>query len=249
MQNHTHDQVELFYLPIDRFGFDEDLASALTLLDDKEHDRYVRYKNKHAQDCYLQARRIAKTELAKKISCQPCEIQFAYNEKEKPWLTNSSAWHFNITHCKSTIAVAIAKKPVGLDAEDVTRTLNLWKKSGDFFNAAVTQQIEACDSEHDCATLFTEHWCCTESYVKQKGSAIYQELKRVSAVLEGRFNKGKFYRFENMRFTVFDFEADSRISVAYENTWPTIKVINWRTGEVEFTSPAKPSPLAEQLLS
>lgn len=229
-------KIDLVYLSLPQSGFDEDLEQALNLLDAQEYERYQRYKNRHAQQCYLQARRIVKTELAKRLNCQPREIRFSYNEKEKPGLINSSDWHFNITHCQSTLAIALAKNPVGIDAEDISRTQNLWQKSSDFLHPDISRKIEACVSAREAATLFTEHWCCTESYVKQKGRGIYQELKRVCALPRGDFAKGKYYRFEEVCFTVFDFLPDTRVSVACEGVWPEIRVLNWRNGLEEFTA-------------
>lgn len=223
--------VELHYLSIANHGFDIDLTAALPILDATERTRYHRFKNDHAQKCFLQARRIVKRELAKKLQCTAQDVLFSYGETEKPHLKNTSDWHFNISHSHTSIVVAISRTPVGVDVEDVARCEKIWQKAEDFLNEYVKQRVNEQKSNHGAAACFAEHWSCTEAYIKLRGSAIYREKDRVKSELTGGFDGGKYYGFENTCFTVFDFSQAARMSVAVEDELPTIELNYWRSGK------------------
>jgi len=229
--------VEIFYLPLEEHGFDIDLDQALEYLDEAELGRYQRFKNEHSQSCFLQARRIVKKELAKKLNCQPKDIVFSYTDTEKPFLKNHPQWHFNISHSHSTIVVVLSEQCVGVDVEDVDRCMRIFSKADDFLNGFVKLAVDACDTERESAAVFAEHWTCTESYIKLKGSAIYRDKDKVKAQYLRDFSQGKLRVFENIHFTTFTFSEYARISVATEDFFPEIKMTHWRTGNCVFFTP------------
>ncbi len=232
--------VELFYLPLKvsdaeptsrtkntTTGFDQDLTLALSWLDSHETARYQRFKHLPSQQCYLQARRIAKEVLAEKLACQPQEISFTYNDTEKPFLANSDAWHFNISHCHSAVVVAIAPFEVGVDVENVSRCKQVISHAEDFLNPVSASHVVNAETEEDAANIFATHWCCTESYVKWLGSAIYREKDRVQARYEEDFSHGKRYGFDDCAFTVFEHLTDLRLAVAIAKPYRDIQLIEW----------------------
>ncbi len=226
--------VELHYLPLDQHGFDIDLEKALDFLDETEKSRYHRFKNESAKSCFLQARRIAKTQLAEKLQCAPAEIVFDYSDNEKPFLSAekySQTCHFNISHSKTAIVVAISEAPVGVDVEDIARCLKIWPRAESFLNGYVKTCVEKGKSDQERAAIFAEHWACTESFIKLKGSAIYLEVKRVQAQAHSNFENGRRKTFEDSCFTVLNLSTSACISVAAEKEFPNIEVLHWRTGE------------------
>lgn len=233
--------VELHFLPIDSQGFDIDLEKSLEYLDDQETARYKRFKNEHAQKCFLQARRIVKTQLAIKLGCQPQDVLFSYTDTEKPYLLDNDDWHFNISHSHSSIIVAISSDPVGVDVEDIDRCKSIWRNAESFLNSYVKQCVEKSDSDLESAALFAEHWSCTESYIKLKGSAIYREKDRVKSQLLSTFDGGKRYMFESVQFLVLDFHLSVRMSIALHDKAPDVEVIHWRTrSKTRFISETLP---------
>ncbi len=226
--------VELHYLPLDQHGFDIDLEKALDFLDETEKSRYQRFKNEHAQSCFLQARRIAKTQLAEKLRCSPAEVMFDYSDNDKPFLSAekySQTCHFNISHSKTAIVVAISEAPVGVDVEDIARCLKIWPRAESFLNSYVKTCVEKGKNDRERAAIFAEHWACTESYIKLKGSAIYLEIKRVHAQAHSNFANGRRKTFEDSYFTVLNLMSSASISVAVEKEFPKIEAVHWRTDE------------------
>lgn len=229
--------VELHFLPLDVHGFDIDLEQAVKYLDDQELARYRRFKSDHAKKCFLQARRIVKTQLAKKLDCLPEDVKFAYSDTEKPFLIENKDWHFNISHSHSCVMVAICSSPVGVDVEDIDRCKSIWKNAESFLNSYVKACVDKANTDEEAAALFAEHWSCTESYIKLKGSAIYREKDRVKATPGSVFDGGKRYSFDGVQLTVFDFHESIRMTVAVEENIPHIDVVFWRTAEKKSFSP------------
>ncbi len=235
-------RVELHYLPITEHGFDINLEQAVACLDEFETERYHRYKSEHAQKCFLQARRIAKVELAKKLGCTPADVVFDYTETEKPFLkpflcAQSGQWHFNISHSQTAIVVGISQSPVGVDVEDISRCEKVWRNAENFLNAYVKSCVDRGRSDSESAAIFAEHWTCTESYIKLKGSAIYREKDRVVARPHSNFMAGSYKTFEDSCFTIFNFSDEVRIAIAVEHNFPEITLLHWRTGENRCYSP------------
>ncbi len=230
-------RVELHYLPIDQHGYDIDLEAALTYLDDAEKQRYHRFKVEHARQCFLQARRIVKTQLAKRLDCKPHEITFAYSDTEKPYLVAPESdvnVEFNISHSQTTIIVAISEVLVGVDVEDIERCAKVWTKADTFLNPYVKSCVDKGRNEKESTSIFAEHWCCTEAYIKLKGSAIYREKDRVQALAHSNFSRGRRKTFEDSCFTVLNITNDASIAVATENVFPDVELVYWRTGEREL---------------
>lgn len=221
--------VELYYLSLKQHGFDEDLEAAIEILDAHEISRYRRYKNDHAKNCFLQARRICKSALSQQLGCEAAEVKFSYSETEKPFLKKHSACHFNISHSHSYVVVAISAHPVGVDVEDVDRCQAMVAQAGEFLNDLVAEEIIKAPSTSKQAAIFAEHWVCMESYTKLKGSAIYREKGKVIAEQCGKFSSGSLKRFENCLFVLFSSDPAVRISIATECDVPAIKTIDWRT--------------------
>lgn len=229
-------RIELHYLSIDQHGFDIDLESAIEYLDDTEKKRYYRFKVDHAQRCFLQARRIVKTQLANKLGCEPQAIRFEYSQTEKPYLISPQgvAAEFNISHSQSTIAVAISDSLVGVDVEDYERCAKVWTKADTFLNPYVKSCVDKGKNEQECTAIFAEHWCCTESYIKLKGSAIYREKDRVQAESHSNFAYGRRKVFEDSCFALLNISSEACIAVATEKVFPDIELISWRTGTREL---------------
>lgn len=230
--------VELHYLSIEKDGFDIDLEQAIEYLDPGELNRYQSFRVEHAKQCFLQARCIAKTQLAEKLNCAPKDIRFDYSETEKPYLVDANGeaitdWHFNISHSQSVIVVGVSKANVGVDVEDIDRCLKVWMKADAFLNPFAKTQVDKGRTDRECAAIFAEQWSCTESYIKLKGSAIYRDKDRVQAKAHSNFVCGSLKTFEDVFFTNFNFDENSRISVAVENQFPVIELVHWRSGKRE----------------
>lgn len=227
------DLVELYYLDLQEQGFDCDLEMALPFLDKDEQDRYRGFKHEPSRNCFLQARRIAKTVLAQKLACSPVEISFDYSETGKPSVVvpkgteTGTPIHFSISHSKSAVAVAVSIQPIGVDTEEVGRFSKNWHHAADYLNEHVKTQVDACASDRDAAATFALHWSCMESYVKLLGSAIFKEKDHVKVETLDRIGQAAYHSYLDAYFVTLELFGHSRLAVASYAQPATIKVITW----------------------
>lgn len=94
-------------------------------------------------------------------------FELAFGEYGKPYLPQYPHVHFNISHCDTGCAVAVADCPVGVDIQDIRP-----------FSWAVAQKV-CCPKElaelEKCADrnkLFALIWAIKESYGKLTGEGI-----------------------------------------------------------------------------
>ena len=99
------------------------------------------------------------------------------NENGKPYLENGKSLFFSITHTAERLFIAVSDENVGIDAENLSRSVDflpIVKK----FSSAEREEIH---SESD----FLYHWTAKECAVKWLGGSIARDLLKL------RFIKGK----------------------------------------------------------
>lgn len=111
-------------------------------------------------------------------NCGILSIALSYGRNKKPYLSNYSDIHFNISHCDSGCICAIADNPIGIDIQNI-RPFS-WSVANHCCSAAEKQLIK--DSE-DPAAAFTKIWTIKESYLKMKGTGIINDLCTVDTTI------------------------------------------------------------------
>ncbi len=77
-------------------------------------------------------------------------------------------WHFSISHTPSWVFVALAKRPVGLDAEELTRQVNP-KLAKKILSAGEYAQYEAAEDKNKALLTF---WVLKEAQGKLTGEGL-----------------------------------------------------------------------------
>ena len=105
----------------------------------------------------------------------------AYAKDGKHYLENYLNLHFNLSHCRRYVAVAIYGKPVGVDIECHRKvTQSLVKR---VCSEAELQQIAQAD---DPDLEFLRIWTRKEAYLKYTGTGIVEPLCNVPPVVSGQ---------------------------------------------------------------
>ncbi len=95
---------------------------------------------------------------------------FAHNEYGKPYWQDGP--HFNFSHCKTGVLVAVSDTPIGVDIE-----------SYHAFDEALLRRVM---NEEECADIladkepvkrFIYYWTRKEAYLKYKGVGITEDLR------------------------------------------------------------------------
>ena len=128
------------------------------------------------------------------------DLEMCHNEHGKPFLVHHPDVHFNISHCKKGITVAVDNAPVGIDIESfrkvdealVRKTMN-------------DSEIEAINTSDNPLATFIAFWTKKEAVLKLRGTGISTDLHQVL--------DGMGYRLE----TLICWEKSYAWSVAYSD--------------------------------
>ena len=91
----------------------------------------------------------------------------AIGEKGKPYFPDSH-WHFSISHTKHHAFCALSRKNVGIDAEELDRTVHL-KLADKIFSPGERAQYDAAP---DKARAFLTFWVLKEAEAKLTGEGL-----------------------------------------------------------------------------
>ena len=88
-------------------------------------------------------------------------------ERGKPCFANSS-WHFSISHSKAHVFCALSEKRIGVDAEELDRSVNL-RLAEKILSAPERQQFEGAE---DPRLALLKFWVLKEAQAKMTGEGI-----------------------------------------------------------------------------
>lgn len=159
------------------------------LVDEQRRSEAFRYKHLFGQFACLKSWLMLQ-DLLKPLSINNLEMVF--NEHGKPFLKHHPDIHFNLSHCKCGIAVAVDFSPVGIDIECFRKSnLALIRRT---MNPTEAEWIR---SSPDPVETFTQYWTKKEAVVKLRGTGIIDDLHKVldgeGYLLETHVNHEKRY--------------------------------------------------------
>lgn len=183
--------IDLYYYSTSTHGYPETKRSEwLNIMDEGERTRFHRFKVEHARNEFGFSRWLLKT-LLSRYTQQPAEAHtFSVNENGKPSLNHTpnstfdSELAFNVSHCKSGIAIAIANHPVGVDLEKIQQRSPLWREAEDFLNPHLAPKVLNHPHNEESEHAFMRYWTALEAFVKLKGTTLYS--------LKANFGEGNF---------------------------------------------------------
>ena len=91
----------------------------------------------------------------------------AVTERGKPYFVDSP-WHFSISHSKGHVFCALSKRPVGIDAEEIDRNINL-KLAEKILSPMEWLQF---DSAADQRLALLTFWVLKEAQAKMTGEGL-----------------------------------------------------------------------------
>ncbi len=163
----------------------------LPLVNGQRRDEALRYKHLFGQFACLKSWMMLEG-LLRPLGVNDLEI--GKNEHGKPYLIRCPEVHFNLSHCKNGIAVAVDFSPVGIDIESFrSGSLALVHKTMSPAEAAWIQ------ASSEPVETFTQFWTKKEAVVKLRGTGITDDLHHVldgkGYRLESHINREKRYAF------------------------------------------------------
>ena len=101
-------------------------------------------------------------------------IEIKRGKNNKPFIKNDKGLHFNLSHTKNLIAIAVNSEPVGIDCEQID-DINT-KHSNKIFTPKENEYIFS--SKRDINVRFLECWTKKEAAVKLNGDKIITAVKK-----------------------------------------------------------------------
>ena len=120
------------------------------------------------------------TYIAKKLGVDLSLIKFG--SRGKPYFENAK--QFSLSHSGNMLAVAISKKPIGVDVQTILPfSVDLAK------TICNEKEFETVSKSRNPARVLTKLWAKKESLIKCKGEGFNQDLKTI-------FNRNQNFRYK-----------------------------------------------------
>ena len=148
---------------------EEEILRLLPLVSDERREEALKYKHLFGQFACLKSYVMLREMLESLGLIHP--FRFGYNEHGKPFLMDHPDVHFNLSHCKNGIAVAVSDQPVGIDIES-------YRQVSDSLLRYTMNEQERDIIQHsdDPIRTFTEYWTKKEAVFKLRGTGITKGL-------------------------------------------------------------------------
>lgn len=148
---------------------EETIAELLPLASDQRREQALSYKHLFGQFACLKSYVMLRELLEQQGLSHP--FIFAQNEHGKPYLKDHPDVHFNLSHCKNGIMVAVSDQPIGVDIESYRNVSDSLIRYT--MNEAEQHIIQTSD---DPIRTFTEYWTKKEAVFKLRGTGITKDL-------------------------------------------------------------------------
>ena len=170
---------------------EEEIQRLLPLVSDERRAEALRYKHLFGQYACLKSYVMLRNLLEQRGLSHP--FLFDHNEHGKPSLKDHPEVHFNLSHCKNGIAVAVSNQPVGIDIES-------YHLAGDGLLRYTMNEEEQriINESDDPVRTFTEYWTKKEAVFKLRGTGITRDLHGLlqgDEVVETHVNPEKQYAY------------------------------------------------------
>lgn len=176
------DEVEIWRIPLE--AGQQISRECEALLSPDELARAQRFVTADLRRRFVTCRGSLRKILSRAIGVEPERVRFEYERWGKPRLAAGRRHagdhiHFNVSHSEDVAFIAVARSPVGIDAEIPTRKLNYRAILPQVLSPKERLSLEKLPArEHEKAVL--QLWVCKESILKAMGLGIAEGLHQIS---------------------------------------------------------------------
>lgn len=146
-------------------------AKMLDFVSEEKMEKIANIKNSENQLQTLLAEVLLRVILCTRFGFENTNITFERDSNGKPYLTNKEV-HFNISHSKDLVAVAVSRQNIGVDLEKI-RDVNV-KLIERYFTEKEKQYISI--NKINWQTRFFEVWTKKEALLKMSGLGLRVKL-------------------------------------------------------------------------
>lgn len=174
---------KLYFIEISEMICSNIFMKLLSFVSMEKQEQISRFHYDVDKKLSLYAEILVRTVICESLSIQNNEIVFEKNEYGKPYLTAYPNFHFNLSHTRNAIAIAISNKPIGVDIERIkTADLRVAKR---FFTEQEVDYITKLGINVD--KHFCEVWTRKEAYIKYIGKGLSVPLNSFDVFIGNTF--------------------------------------------------------------
>lgn len=114
------------------------------------------------------------------LGCAPLRLRFAVASDGKPFLDSDGldpAIQFTISHARGCLAIAVARRRVGVDVEQRRKLPSLMAVARTAFAPEACQRLAEFSEPADQNALFYRYWTLGEAFTKATGKGFGQDFK------------------------------------------------------------------------
>ena len=160
------------------------VTRALSWMTDAERDRYLRFRHDRDRAMFGLGREMARTLVADALGVEPDAWTWREGPHGRPEIASPATdLHFNLSHSAGMVICALARRPVGVDIEDLSR-----RAPDPAIVDRYCSPLEAGDVRGrgaDWASRFLTYWTLKEAYLKARGLGIAVHLSDISFSVNG----------------------------------------------------------------
>ena len=209
---------KLYYLPINTLINKLTFNKLLSFISIENKEQIKRYHFDIDKKLKLYSDVMVRIIVCQMFGLNNSEIVFEKEEHGKPYIKGVNNFHYNISHTRNAIVIAVSEFSVGVDIEKIKKT-DL-KIANRFFTINEREYINQNDQEKD--KLFYEIWTKKEAYIKYIGKGLAMSLNSFD-VLDSKISN-HIYTFE---------KDDYIISTCSEYQYQKHKIIELIENQVE----------------
>jgi 4'-phosphopantetheinyl transferase len=150
------------------------LQKACEILPESELEAATRFMSERDRCVFLFTRILVRCVLSSYTGHHPREWEFARSRYGKPEILKPAdvSLVFNVAHTKGMVICAVtAQGKLGVDVENVTRTVNHEDIAAHFFSAAEASWLRDCPSR-ERTERFLKLWILKEAFIKADGRGL-----------------------------------------------------------------------------
>ena len=167
------DKEDLHIWMFDKSHSAKDLSDYNELLNDQEKERASKFRFDDDRDRFLWGRVKLKLLLGSYLNESPRALMFIYSQHGKPKLEKKEHryLHFNMSHSGDLILFGISRSPIGVDVEEISRSVDIKRVSDSYFSPNEKNVVEmATGGEKE--NVFYEIWTKKEALIKGIGKGL-----------------------------------------------------------------------------
>ena len=155
---------KIYFVELDETLDELIIAKLLSFVSSEKQQRVQNIKFPINRKLTLYSEMLVRVLVCNMFEVKNNQLSFITNEYGKPQLAGFPNFHFNISHTRNAMVVAIGEKPVGVDVEQVKKAdLNIAPR---FFTEQENTFILDKVSNQD--KRFYEIWTIKEAYIKYR---------------------------------------------------------------------------------